>query len=151
MSKMSALEILEQRVTEVTDKFWDVSEAEQEILRKEYRTVLQPALLAAYGEDASGFRVDPWTGEVFSDLYKDRNGFRPSNVSYRTMMEWMANIPPLEEDEDVAQGDRFDPDISQWEDAARADDAETRARDFEEVYGVSAMGQAMHFLDMKEY
>jgi hypothetical protein len=143
MGRMSELFTVEQRVSEITERFWDADEAEQAVLRAEYREVLQPALLAAYGPNESCFIVDPWTAETFSDLYKDRNGFRPRSFNYRAMMDWMANIPPLEDE------DRFDPDITKWDDADEdEEDVMERAADFEQVYGVSAMGQALRFNGM---
>lgn len=148
MGRMAELFTVEQRVSEITERFWDADEAEQAILRKEYREVLQPALLAAYGPYESCFMVDPWMAETFSDLYKDRNGIRPRSFNYRAMVEWMSNIPPLEEDE--PEGDRFDPDITKWVDDE--DEFAAQVRDFEEVYGVSAMGQALRFNGMlKDY
>ena len=155
MGKMNELSLVVDRVNEITRGFFGKSEQEQEVLRTEYRNVLQPALLAAYGEDAYCHMVDPWMAETFSDLYKDRNGIRPRGFSYKYMAEWMANIPPLEDgdeiyadDEDEVDGDRFDPDISQW--GKDEDEIAAAARDFEEVYGVSAMGQALKFHGMVE-
>lgn len=155
MGKMNELSQIVARVNEVTEGFFRCSEAEQEARRTEYRTILQPALLAAYGEDAPGHTVDPWMADTYSDLYKDRNGSRPRGHSYKYMAAWMANIPPLEDgddifadDEDEAEGDRFDPDISKW--GSDEDEVAAAARDFEEVYGVSAMGQALKFHGMVE-
>jgi hypothetical protein len=151
MGKMNALFTLEQRVAELTTGFFQCSEQEQVARAQEYTTELQPALLAAYGEDGPAHKVDPWMFDTYSDLYKDRNGVRPRGDNYRTMATWMANIsplPPLDDEEEV-DGDRFDPDISGWE--AEDDDLAIRVRDFEDVYGVSALGQAMQFMDMKEY
>jgi len=175
MGKMNELSQVVARVNEVTEGFFRCSEAEQEARRTEYRTVLQPALLAAYGEDAPGHMVDPWMADTYSDLYKDRYGCRPREYSYRTMKSFMDNIPPLEdfldeedemdgieraqleaafpsltggEQDDEDEGDRFDPDITKW--VSDEDEVAAAARDFEEVYGVSAMGQALKFHGMVE-
>lgn len=144
MGKMNALSLVEARVAVVTERFWDADEAEQAVLRAEYRTELQPALLAAYGETGPVEQVDPWMAETYSELYKDRCGFRPSGHSYRYVADWMANIPPLESDEEV-DGDRFDPDITKWVLDDEHDAVAEAAREFEDVYGVSGMGQALRF------
>lgn len=149
MGKMNELSQVIARVNELHEGYFQCSDAEQEARTAEYQTVLQPALLAAYGEDASCYMVDPWMAECFSDLYKDRNGIRPRDFSYKYMAEWMANIPPLEDsdelfaDDEEVDGDRFDPDISKW--GEDEDDFEARVRDYEDVYGVSGMGQALKF------
>jgi hypothetical protein len=157
MSKMAEVFTAEQRVAELTKDFFRDSEEGQELRREEYKQIV-PILLAYYGEEGLGFKVDPWMAETYNELYKDRYNVRPREYSYRTMMAFMNNIPPLEDfldDEDDAfeeEGDRFDPDISGWgSEADDVADVAMRARDFEEVYGVSAMGQAMRFMDMGEY
>jgi hypothetical protein len=146
MGKMRDLFTLEQRVAEISEGFFQASEAEQEARRAEYCNELQPLLLKAYGEDALGIKVDPWMAESYSELYKDRYGSRPRGHSYRYMAAWMENVPPLEDfEEEYVEGDRFDPDISTW---GSEEDTLERVADYEAVYGVSAMGQAMKFMDI---
>ncbi len=150
MGKMNELSQVVARINELYEGYFQCSDAEQEARTAEYKNVLQPALLAAYGENAYCHMVDPWQAETYSELYKDRNGFRPREHSYKTMAAWMANIPPLEDSDelfaDEENGDRFDPDISKWDEAD--DDFEARVRDYEDVYGVPAMGQALKFAGM---
>jgi hypothetical protein len=152
MGKMNELSIVVDRISELTEGFFRCSDAEQTARTAEYKTVLQPALLAAYGAEAPGHLVDPWMADSYSDLYKDRYNVRPREYSYATMKAFMDNVPPLEDflddEEDEVDGDRFDPDISKW--AAEEDDLDARIREYEDVYGVSAMGQALKFSGMLE-
>lgn len=152
MGKMNALSMINDQIVELTEGFYQCSEAEQERRRALYHEI-QPELLALLGEDAPAHSVDPWMADVYTDLYKDRYNIRPRGHTYATMKSFMDNIPPLEDfnDEDEGEGDRFDPDISQWADDETTEDQLMRVRDFEEVYGVSAMGQAMRFMDMGDY
>lgn len=42
---------------------------------------------------------DPWSFQTYSDLYKDRNGFRPrGRITGAEVREWLENLPPLDED-----------------------------------------------------
>lgn len=154
MGKMNALSMINDQIVELTEGFFQCSEAEQERRRVLYREQLQPELLEMYGPESPAHLVDPWMADTYSDLYKDRYNMRPRGHSYATMKRFMDNIPPLEDfidDEDDVEGDRFDPDISQWGADESTEDQLMRVRDFEEVYGVSAMGQAMKFMDMGDY
>ena len=151
---MSELALAQSRMKELTENFFRCSEAEQETRREEYRQIV-PVLLALLGEDAPGHSVDPWTADAYSDLYKDRYNHRPREYSYRTMMAFMNDIPPLEDFMDDEDEDRFDPDISAWDEDEHETEHDNnlleRVRDYEEVYGVSVIGQAMRFMDMGEY
>ena len=49
---------------------------------------LQKAVEETYPEEL-GHLTDPWTAETFSEIYKDRNGFRPSNYTAKEMREWL--------------------------------------------------------------
>lgn len=155
MGQMNALSLVEQRINELHAGYFQCSDAEQEARTSEYKEVLQPALLAAYGEDAPAHTVDPWMADCYSDLYKDRNGFRPRGHSYKAMASWMANIPPLEDGDELfddgEDGDRFDPDITKWVLDDEHDEVARAAREFEELYGVSAMGQALKFHGMVDH
>lgn len=168
MGKMNELSMLNARVEELFTGYFLCEPDEQGRRTDEYREVLQPSLLAIYGVDADAPVVDPWMFDVYSDLYKDRYNIRPRGHSYRTMMTFMDNIPPLEdfeEEELEDEGDRFDPDISKWageddEEIKPMDlvikpdaDFEARLKDFEDVYGVPAFSQAINFsvAEMENY
>ena len=132
---MTDIAALEARAADMYTNYFRKSEAEQTAMTEEYKTVIQPALLAHYGADALATQVDPWTAEVYSDLYKDRAGFRPRGHSYATMKSFMDSIPPLEEDEPEDRDARLEALIDTYysfDDATEAD-----LRDFEDVYGVS--------------
>ncbi len=114
MGKMSALALIEQRLSEVTTGFYSCDQAEQKARSYEYHYHIRAALRAAYGADAPMVRIDPW----------------------RAMSEVpMTDIPAETEEED----DRFDPDISLWHDDEDEDYLEEQARDFEEVHGITIM------------
>ena len=132
---MTDIAALEARASDMYIGYFRKSEAEQTAMTEEYKTVIQPALLAHYGADALATQVDPWMAETYSDLYKDRAGFRPRGHSYATMKSFMDNIPPLEEDEPEDRDARLEALIDTYysfDDATEAD-----LRDFEDVYGVS--------------
>ncbi len=126
---------LEARASELYDGYFLKSEAEQTAMTEEYKNVIQPALLAHYGADALATLVDPWMAETYSDLYKDRAGFRPRGHSYATMKDFMDNIPPLEEDEPEDRDARLEAMIDTY--YSFDDTTEAELRDFEDVYGVS--------------
>ena len=132
-----AIAALEARAVEMFVGYFQKSEADQEAMTAEYKDVIQPALLAHYGADACATVVDPWMAETYSDLYKDRYGFRPRGHSYATMKAFMDNIPPLEDfiEDEAEQKARFEAMI----DSYYSFDARTEEelRDFEDVYGVS--------------
>lgn len=140
-----AIAAVEARAVELFRGYFQLSEAQQDAATVEYKTVLQPALLAHYGPDALATVVDPWSADVYSDLYKDRNGFRPRGHSYTTMKAFMDNVPPLEDDADEVHfphdGEEEDrqAELAQMTDAYYSFDDQTEAdlRDFEDVYGVS--------------
>lgn len=137
-----AIAAIEARSVELFRAYFQLSDAQQEAATVEYTTVLQPALLAHYGPDALATVVDPWAADTYSDLYKDRNGFRPRGHSYATMKAFMDNIPPLEDDADEphdGEEDDRQAELAQMIDAYYSFDDQTEAdlRDFEEVYGVS--------------
>ena len=140
-----AIAAVEARSVELFRAYFQLSEEQQTAATDEYKTVLQPALLAHYGPDALATVVDPWSADVYSDLYKDRNGFRPRGHSYATMKEFMDNVPPLEDDADEVHfphdGEEEDrqAELAQMTDAYYSfdDQTEVELREFEDVYGVS--------------
>lgn len=134
-----AIEAVEARSLELYQGYFQLSDAQQVAATTEYQTVLQPALLAHYGPDALASVVDPWMASAYSDMYKDRNGFRPRGHSYATMKSFMDNVPPLEEDNDEGPDAELAALTDQMSDAYYSFDNHTEAelRDFEDVYGVS--------------
>lgn len=134
-----AIAALEARAAEMFSGYFQKPEAEQDAMTAEYKNVIQPALLAHYGADALGNVVDPWMAETYSDLYKDRYGFRPRGHSYAVMKAFMDNIPPLVDDnEDEAEAEE-QARLEAMTDSYYSLDARTEEelRDFEDVYGVS--------------
>lgn len=133
---MTDIAALEARASDMYIGYFRKSEAEQTAMTEEYKTVIQPALLAHYGADALATLVDPWMAETYSDLYKDRAGFRPRGHSYATMKSFMDNIPPLEDEDEPEDRDAR---LEALIDTYYSFDNQTEAdlRDFEDVYGVS--------------
>lgn len=131
-----AIAAFEARAVEMFNGYFSKSEDEQNAMTAEYQTVIQPALLAHYGAAELASIVDPWMFDAYTDLYKDRNGFRPRGHSYAAMKSYMDNLPPLEDDcDDVSEDD----DLGTKIDAYYSFDSRTEEelRDYQDVYGVS--------------
>lgn len=130
---------------ELGQAIWDMNETDARIASLEYGMLVGQRLVHL-GPNVDAHLIDPWMADTYSDLYKDRYGTRPRGHSYATMKAWMDNIPPLEPQDDEL-------DIADWEiNPSDVDDSTMiKLLDFQEVYGISAMSQAMKFMDMKEY
>lgn len=66
-----------------------LSEVERFDLNQEYDGIVA-LLVETFGVHASCTRIDPELWSLYSDLFKDRNGFRPrGGVTYSAVKAWM--------------------------------------------------------------
>ena len=67
----------------------DVDDVERAKLNEEYDAIVA-LLVETFGVHASCTRIDPELWSLYSDLFKDRNGFRPrGGVTYSAVKAWM--------------------------------------------------------------
>lgn len=141
MGKMSEVFTAQQRVSELATKVV-LSEAEQADYGQSVAT-----LLAYYGPNADASLIDPALADEYAEAFEALKGWRPKEFSYVTAAQFIAAVhnradgdadPELEED-------RFDPDITDWLNVPSDEEADfhARVRDYEDVFGVSAFGDAM--------
>jgi hypothetical protein len=132
------------RINFLSDAIWHMDEPAAIEAREEYKQYVQKNI-QLFSVDAPAGMIDPWMADTYSDLYKDRYGFRPRGHSYLSMKQWMDNIPPLYHDDD---DDLW---VEEYNPSDRDESEIIRALDFKDVYGISVMDQAMKFMDVREY